>query len=232
LARRSCRTLGPMPRAPIRHLTGIALLIPALAAANMGVPLVAVFLPPLWLALVPIVLLEASVVARMLGGRLQNSLVPVGVANVLSTVLGIPLMWVVLAVAQLIFAGDATGLSTPGLKIYAVTVQAPWLIPYEDELKWMVPSALVVMAIPAFCLSVLVEWQVIARFKEFQGRSRVLRAVAVSNLLSYALLAVFFVVLAYVPTKSQDMSHSAFRGVVNWLVELVFGVAQTVAGGK
>lgn len=139
----------------------VALLIPLPAAANIGVPMVAVFLPPLWLSLVPVIAIEAWAVTRLLGLSPKKSVAGVALGNVLSTLVGVPLMWAILATVQGVFAGGARGLATVGQKIYAVTVQAPWLIPYEEDLGWMIPLALLVLAVPAYLLSVLIEWRAI-----------------------------------------------------------------------
>ena len=51
-------------RSALVVLTAGLLVGPALA--NMGFPMVAVFLPPLWLALLPVIAVESWVLARML----------------------------------------------------------------------------------------------------------------------------------------------------------------------
>ena len=55
----------------LRHLGGIcmpalALVLAPEAHADIGVPMVAVFLPPMWLSLIPVVFLEAWILRRML----------------------------------------------------------------------------------------------------------------------------------------------------------------------
>ena len=49
-------------------------------------------------------------------------------------------------------AGVANAVST-----FAVTVQSPWLIPYEADLGWMIPVAALVLCVPFFFMSVFVE---------------------------------------------------------------------------
>lgn len=114
-------------------------------------------LPPMWLAFIPIVLLEALVLAKLLALSFGRAVIPALFSNLASTLIGVPLVWLVLAVLEMICCGDAKGLTTFGAKLYAVTVQAPWLIPYEQDLPWMVPCALAVIAIPCFVASVVIE---------------------------------------------------------------------------
>src|SRR5688500_6765144 len=84
-----------------------ACLAPSPVSANIGLPMIAVFLPPLWIALVPIVLVESVVVSRGTGAPFQRSLGAVALANIVSTVIGVPLMWFVLATIELICCDGA-----------------------------------------------------------------------------------------------------------------------------
>lgn len=207
----------------------VALLAPAPAMANIGVPMVAVFLPPLWLSLIPVIAIEAWVVKRLLGLSPKKSVIGVGLGNVLSTLVGIPFMWAVLATVQGVFAGGARGLATAGQKIYAVTVQAPWLIPYEEDLGWMIPFALLVLAVPAYLLSVLIEWRALLPFVEVANRRGTLRAVSLANAASYVLLALLFVVVL----RSGNLMNplfSMFEGVIGLFVESVFTAARLFLG--
>jgi len=53
--------------------------------------------------------------------------------------------------------GQAFGLETTLGRVLAVTLQAPWLIPYDKDLYWMLPAALTFL-LPFFGLaSVFIE---------------------------------------------------------------------------
>lgn len=189
------------------------------AQANIGVPMVAVFLPPLWLALIPVIAVESWVLVRLLAVSPMQAAKGSAIGNVLSTLIGVPFMWMVLATVQLSVAGGALGLATPAARVYAVTVQAPWLI----------PAALAVLAIPAYALSVLIEWLALLPFVSLGNRRGALRAVAIANLASYVLLAVFF----FMALQSQEMLRpvfGAFEPVTNWFMESVFRLAHTLHG--
>ncbi len=220
----------------MRQVTHIALLVVALvaplpAAANIGVPMVAVFLPPLWLSLVPVIVIEAWLITRLLGLTPKNSVTGVALGNVLSTLVGIPLMWAVLATVQGVLAGDARGLATVGQKIYAVTVQAPWLIPYEEDLGWMIPIALVVLAVPAYLLSVLIEWRALLPFVELENQTKTLRAVFLANAASYLLLALLFVGMLRFGNQLNPL-FVLFESVIGWFVENVFTAARFLLGAQ
>lgn len=209
----------------------VALLAPLPAAANIGVPMVAVFLPPLWLSLVPVIAIEAWLITRLLGLTPKNSVSGVALGNVLSTLVGIPLMWAVLATVQGVLAGDARGLATVGQKIYAVTVQAPWLIPYEEDLDWMIPLALVVLAVPAYLLSVLIEWRALLPFVEVENRPKTLRSVFLANAASYLLLALLFVGMLHFGNQLNPL-FVLFESIIGWFVESVFTAARFLLGAQ
>jgi hypothetical protein len=207
----------------------VALLVPLPATANIGVPMVAIFLPPLWLSLVPVIAIEVWIITRRLGLSLKKSIAGVTLGNALSTLVGIPFMWAVMATVQVIFAGGARGLTTFGQKVYAVTVQASWLIPYEKDLGWMIPLALLVLAMPAYFLSVLIEWRALFLFVEVTNRRKTLRAVFLANAASYILLAILFIGVFHFENLMSPL-FALFEGVITWFVEGVFTTARFFHG--
>ena len=135
--------LGPI-------LLALVCLMLATARANSGVPMLAIYLPPASLLLIPIILIEAAHGTLRWGVPFRGALKAFALANVVSTIIGVPLCWAVAAGVELICCGDAVGLGTVGQRVFAVTVQAPWLIPYETDLWWMVPAATAVLTV-LFC---------------------------------------------------------------------------------
>lgn len=216
-----------MKRAVAGPVMLAAVLASAPASANIGVPMIAVFLPPLWLSLLPVIVVEAWVVSRWLPLAPGRAFSGSAIGNFASTVIGVPLMWMFLAVFQLALAGTARGLSSIGARAYAVTVQAPWLIPYEEDLKWMIPIALVVLAVPAYALSVLIEWRCLLPFTDPHHRPRTLRVVAAANAASYAALVVLFAIVLIAGDRLNAIG-SLFKPVTMFFVENVFSVAQSV----
>ena len=174
--------------------------------ANTGLPMLFVHMPVLLLALLPVILIEASVyragVPLTWGAAVRGSLV----ANLWSTLLGIPVAWFALVIAQLILGGGGMwNLEIPLLRLAAVLVQAPWLPPYEDELYWMIPAASLALLVPFYLVSVWVElralrpkWPTVT-----SGKLRLL--VAGANAFSYALLAGYWLLrLLYAEPWASD----------------------------
>lgn len=161
------------------------------ASANVGVPMLAMTLPAMVVALLPVVALEAVVLGRLLGTSLLSTVKSVAIANVMSTVVGIPFTWAGLVALQgATGGGSAHGIATPTERLLAVTWQAPWLIPYEGELHWMIPTASLVLLAPFFFASYITETHVISHYEPRHCKSRLRPAVFRANLLSYILLAV------------------------------------------
>ena len=198
------------------------------ARADAGVPMLAIFLPPMWLALVPVIFLEAFIIKRFSAVRFGRALAASSIANIASTIVGVPVAWVILAVGEMLCCGGALGLATPLSKIYAVTVQAPWLIPYESDLPWMVPAALATLGIIFAAVSIAIETPIASRILRAPSRS-MWRAMTWANGVSYIALGF----LAWATVKSGvkvDSLYQMFEPVVMALAGGVFGIAGWLLG--
>lgn len=147
-------------------------------------------LPPMVVLLVPVILLEVFA-AKTKIGKTSPRKVWLGVigANVFSTFIGWPVAWIVLVMLQLVTGGSgAHGLDSPLGVILSVTQQAPWLIPYESDLHWMVPVALNVLLVPFFFVSVFTERLILRKSWRNEEESAVNSFVWRANLRSYGFL--------------------------------------------
>src|SRR5437899_1592330 len=154
--------------------------------------MIAVYWPPAWLAFIPVVLIESLVGLRMLRAKFARVLIAAGVANLFSTLLGIPITCFALALIELLAFGSARGFETPLQKLYAVTVQSPWLMPYGEQSPWIVPVAAAVLSIPMYVMSVLSEYIVARLFFRSVPRKKIFRWQFVGNAFSYVLLIGLF----------------------------------------
>jgi hypothetical protein len=159
------------------------------ARADIGVPMIFVTLPYMIIALVPVILLETIVLARKLGVAPKFVVKTVSIANTVSTIIGIPITWFLLVVVEIVTGGGAAyGIDTFRQRFLAVTWQAPWLIPYDSELHWMIPAATLVLLAPFFFASWLIESKVAGRFLKEYPEGAVRRGMLAANGLSYLLL--------------------------------------------
>lgn len=203
---------------------------PIQAAANIGLPMIAVFLPPLWVALIPIILVESAIVAKGARVPFGTSVGAVALANVVSTIVGVPVLWFLLATIELLCCGGALGLGSAWAKLYAVTVQAPWLIPYESDFGWMIPAALVTLAIVFAVMSVLVETPIVARVTKTERR-RMWGSMWIANVVSYALLGLAGLFVATSSVKLDSLQR-LFMPLSEVMVETVFLVARSLVKGS
>ena len=165
--------------------------MPALVLANAGVPMLMVYGPVLLLALIPIILLETAIINRTARLGFGAMFWRIGVANALSTLVGVPLTWIALVVIQLITGGGAAH----GAGWHSVIWQAPWLVPHEEDLHWLVPAAGLVLTVPFWLVSVVIESKVLAKLcagDSLREGVSIKRLCFLANACSYALLGMFW----------------------------------------
>ncbi len=177
------------------------LIIPNIAFANAGVPMIFLVMPALALSLIPIIIIEAIYLSKKLQLQEKEAIKTATASNLLSTIVGVPLTWVILVLIQMITGGgSAYGIDTLFDKALAVTWQAPWLIPYEPELNWMVPVAGLVLLVPFFFVSWWSEYFITKKMHKniepILVKAHVLRA----NLITYSLLSLWPIVMLIIPS--------------------------------
>ena len=184
--------------------------------------------PALIITLPIVILIEGLICSKLLQIPKKSAFRAATIANLASTIIGFPFVWFAMVVVQMLAGGGGvSNLTEPWFSIYSVTAQAAWLIPYEDKLYWMVPTAMLVLLVPTFFMSVFIE-----RFLYL----RCLRAVAPNanfqksswklNLASYAFLSTMgFILLAYAllthtkTSKHKNRSHNNSANMSNQSLE-------------
>jgi len=159
------------------------------AQANIGVPMIFVIAPSSWVLLLLIIPIEAVVGICIMRQPFVALLKVSAKANAFSTIVGIPITWALLTLIEMIFAGTAQGVETPLKKIYTITVQSPWLIPYESEFRWMGLGAAAFLCIPFFFMSVWCErWIANKNFVDDKSETRVNRWIWTANIVTYGII--------------------------------------------
>ncbi len=158
--------------------------------ANMGVPMIFPQAFLMSIAFLPVVLIEAVLVRKAMALSLRTALKDVAIANLWTTLLGVPVAWLSMLLIELFSTtgGTALGMDTPIKMLTSVTLQAAWLVPYEDHLFWMIPAAATALLIPCFIASLGIECWVLARRWSDRGRAAVFSAVLRANVWSYIFL--------------------------------------------
>jgi len=161
-----------------------------LVLANMGIPMIAVEVPLMAMAFVPIVLLEAFVFAKRLEVPYRRAFKAVTAANVFSTVVGVPLAWFVMFLPACV-GGEMMHLELPDSPVGAilsVLCGSAWLGPIAENDSWRLPTALLVLLVPTYFTSVWLEWWAVERQFDDLPRARVKKAVWAANSASYLVL--------------------------------------------
>jgi hypothetical protein len=181
--------------------------------ANAGIPMLFVQWPLLILALPVVIAVEAALCRRWLDVSWKRAWLGAAIANSLSTLAGFPIMWIVLVSVQMcVGGGGAPNLAEPWHSLYTVTVHAAWL---PGDSYWMVPTAGMVLLIPAFFVTILIERVVYRRaFRESQHVAGVPRATWRMHLVTYGLLfAAGFCLLGWsVATHKGEQARSSGPG--------------------
>jgi len=183
------------------HLIRISPLFPA----DAGVPMILLTFPAMLAMLIPVILVEATLLRKWLGLQVWTAIKSSAAANVVSTLIGVPVAWGVTllfeffafgAIMRIPAISRAADKWNSPLAHVVVTVLAPaWLGPDERNLYWMVPLATIVLLVPTFFLSVWIEAFVVDRMVSVpEGdssnltSSRIRATVRNANLVSYGLL--------------------------------------------
>jgi len=200
-------------------------LAPSPAAANIGLPMVAVFLPPAWFALIPIIAIESAYGMYRFRTAAGPTWAGVTTANCVSTLLGLPITWAVLALGQgLLFARFPEFAMALPLSLLTI-VGAPWLGPGAEESPWIVPLATVVLLVPFYVMSVASEYLVVKRFLPDLSSRTVRSWMIQANAVSYAFLLLVTLAGWMWPRLFEGISALMFP-VTMWLVESVMRVMQ------
>jgi hypothetical protein len=208
---------------------GVVALTPAIAAANIGLPMVAVFLPPAWLALIPIIVMESAYGIYRFRTSAERTWAGVTTANCISTLVGLSVTWALLALGQaLLFARFPEFAMAMPLSLLTI-VGAPWLGPGAEQSPWMVPLATIVLLIPFYTMSVACEYVVVRRFLPDLSSRTVRSWMLQANVVSYAFLLLVMLVGWMWPKSFERMSALVFP-VTRWLVESVMRLMQLLLG--
>ena len=166
--------------------------------ADVGIPMIYVQWPLMLCALVPVIAIEALLVRRWLPLSYKNAFAGIARANLISTVVGVPLAWLAMLALELVtllplaFAAQKWHWRLESPLFYAVgfILGSAWVGPSRGDSAWPIVLAAALLLIPSFYLSVWIERRSCSRSWPSLDPGGIGRAVFFSNLASYALLLV------------------------------------------
>lgn len=183
--------------------------------ADAAVPMISIEFFGMVLLLIPIILVESALCRKWLRIGTIESLKANALSNAASTLVGVPLSWLLSFLATPLLAKMAPSVFEGHVKgpigyFVAAIASAAWASPLMVENRFVAPLALVALFVPAFLISWLVEYFIVKHFvdagsgslvTENHRSSRDIRvAVRNANLASYGLLlggfAIWFLIRA------------------------------------
>lgn len=182
---------------------------PTVVLADVGLPMLVIAWPIFWCAFIPIVFIEFWIVKKkLLGIATKRLLGTVFLSNFLSTLIGIPIVWICMVTLEFLTGntGNYPSLTRFWRLFFGVTLQSAWIIPYEQECYWMIPTAFIVLLVPFFIVSYWIEewvtFELLINELLSNGKTPssadISQAVWKSNIYSYAfLLALSLLFLSY-----------------------------------
>jgi hypothetical protein len=160
--------------------------------ADAGLPMITFEFPAMVTMLVPVIVVEALVLRRQLSLGTARSVTLSATANIASTLIGIPLSWCAMLVIELVTAPIiALGAGSPVQMFARAVLQAAWLPPSDEaQLLWLAPVAAMVLLVPAFFVSVVLERRMLTKSCPEISPTDLSRACWRANEVSYALLCI------------------------------------------
>jgi hypothetical protein len=174
----------------------ILILFRSTASADAGIPMICIVEPMLIFLLVPVIIIESGEMARIIKGiKFSKILRMASMSNLVSTLIGFPIMWALMFAIQMIITrdwGDFYSLSETKQTILEVTVLAPFVPPHEGEKGWLIWVAYLFLMIPFFFVSYWIEYAVtklyMKSFNPEEEQKTIQAAVFKANIASYILL--------------------------------------------
>jgi len=167
------------------------------AQANSGVPTIAVIWPVSWFLLLLIIPLEAQVAVKVLKVDYVVGLCISARANIISTLVGIPIAWALLAAIEMLVWQRLPHTEIPStFWLQHAFTDGAWLMPLWDAPKWYAPVALCLLNIPFCLMSVYVEqWSIKNQREHDFTNLMALKWAWEANLLSYTLITAGIILL-------------------------------------
>ena len=189
-------------------------LLTSQAFANIGIPVIGVLYPFELVALIPVIIIEFFVSKKHLKNQVtwKSNLLGVSLANIVSTIVGVPIVWLLLLGLQLL-----TGIYFPA-----------WLLPLGKNFTWVIWLAVVTILIPCFFMSYWVEHKVfrfsVKKISRNNSPDNYKKAIWKANLASYFFLILVCLFLAYqeIYSGGQGINSGPLADFLERITKIIF----------
>ena len=162
--------------------------------ADVGIPMIFIQWPLMFFALIPVIGVEGILVRRWVSLSREQAFSGITVANVVSTLIGVPVAWLAMLAVQyaVLLPVDMAAerwhwqLDSPLFEVVGFALSVAWIAPFEAY--WTVPAAAALLLFPSFYVSVWIERRVCLRSWPTADKAAVRRGVYLANVGSYGLL--------------------------------------------
>jgi len=164
------------------------------AYCDMGVPIIFITLPAMVLAFIPICLVEAFVYKKSLGVHYRIALKPSFISNLVSTIIGLPVSWLLLFII-----GIGSSPVLPVLKnkflhaIFRRISESAWKSAWiggQDPQEFF--SAVTICLLASYFASVFIEYQIVKKLFKAIDKNEIKRSTWKANWVTYHALFIIF----------------------------------------
>ncbi|WP_050932015.1 hypothetical protein [Aestuariivita boseongensis] len=168
------------------------LMLPTAAWANAGLPMMSLTAPLMVFSLLPVIIVEASFLTKILSLAFGNAVRLSGIANLASMLIGVPLTWLVLVILQGLNPLAGRPLDNPTdatlLHVWETLLNAPWIGLNGPD--WKIPLAMTLLLVPYFLISWFTEFWIVERSSNLD-RLQVKKACLFANTTTYLLMVAY-----------------------------------------
>ena len=194
--------------------------------ADIGLPMIAIYLPLAWLALVPIILIEAWYGTWKYKLPFQRAVSAQTTANCLSTLIGIPITWLVLVLIQMpVFELGSHVVPERVVSTLSPIWGAAWLGP--EPSNSLIGIAIAVLSVVFYLMSVAIEGIAVRRFFRDVPRKTIRNWMFQGNAISYAFLLTLFAGAQLAPKASGPL-FEAMRPISESIINVGFWTANLI----
>lgn len=184
----------------------LILFIPLQAFADAGLPMLFVLAPPLGLMLLPVIVLESFILNQIVGD-FRKSLKISSVTNLVSSILGIPLTWMIILLFQMVTGIAELASTEHNLKGLLTTslFQMAWLYPSDEPPNkfesWVIGFSSIFLILFFFLSSWGIEYFLGRKFLKNMDKATVKKQFFKANVLSYLVLTAVVLGTIYVQAR-------------------------------